>query len=117
MLIRFRVGQLPKSLRYPIDGTPAVGRYLEMDPAPFEIPAQVVIYDGDEPEVIDCEARTEEDGSTTILLPIGVAPPVGTPIQIILYGDPDAPIVIEGSTANTGLEGILDIDIPDGIRF
>lgn len=115
MLIRFRDGQLTRSLRHPAGAVPLAGRYLEMDPPSFEIPAQVIIYNGPEPEVIDCEARTEEDGSTTILLPIRIAPPSGTPIQIILYGDPDGPRVIEGSTAGSGFDGTLDIEIPDDI--
>lgn len=117
MLIRFRAGQFPAMPRNPSVPAPTAGRYLEMDPPSFEVPAQVVIYGPGEPEVIDCTAVTDEDGATTIILPIGVAPPVGTPIQIILYGDPEAPTVIEATTADLALDGMLGIEIPDDIRM
>lgn len=115
MQIRFRDGQLPRASGIASSPAPTAGRFLEMDPPSFEVPAQVIIYDDGAPEVIDAQAREAEDGSTIIFLPIDVAPPAGTPIQIILYGNPEEPTVIEGSTSGDGLDGTLDIDIPDGL--
>lgn len=94
----------------PAPGAPP-GRILEIMPPISEVPAQVVIYVDEEPRVIECIAQIEEDGSTTISVPIDTGVPPGTPIQIIIYDDPENPRVVEGSTLDDGTDGILDIGL------
>ncbi len=89
-----------------------------MDPifaVPVEVPTQVLIYRTEEPDIFQGAAQSAADGTITIDVPILQAPPEGTPIQIIIYVDPENPTLIEGLTNDDGGSGSIGIDIPDEI--
>ena len=41
-----------------------------MEPYVFELPAQMIIYGGDEPVILDGVAEDDETGDTTITVPV-----------------------------------------------
>lgn len=82
----------------------------EMGGGPSGSPVQVILYDGDEPTVIEGTATTHPDGLTVIELPDTQAPAPGTPVQIIVY-PPDAnPTVSEGTTFDSGDPLVIGIE-------
>lgn len=93
------------------------GLQPELAPPVIEFPAEVVIYAGDQGVAFPGAVQTDMDGNTTVSIDIGLVPPPGTPVQIIVKGDPgEAPVVIETVTG-TG-EGLVSFvtDVPDGLH-
>lgn len=93
-------------------------RIRELEPYVFEVPAQIIIYGDDEPVILDGVAEGDGSGNTTIIVDNGDVPPAGSPVQIIIFIDPElAPIVIEGITTGGGEDGVIGIlqEVPDDL--
>jgi hypothetical protein len=74
----------------------------------MSVPAQLVIYEGGTPAILEGTAHWAPDGSLQVDVTITRPPAVGTPIQVIIYG-PGRPTVYEGTSGAVQSDGSFEI--------